>query len=134
PEILLGAAMADLLSAMTSARDMRDLAAEDGVAWGLEHGFLANMGGFVVHFGDEQEAALHSTSLSTNGERFGQTGSQAPPDESLGSHRDCHHERTDPSFMNRQNDPSPIKGENESPLRFPGLRLDEEIIDDEFID
>src|SRR5215472_15089410 len=54
PEVLLGAAAVDLLSAMTSMRDMRDLAGEDGVEWQLCHGFLANMGGFAVRFDDVQ--------------------------------------------------------------------------------
>lgn len=53
PEVLLGAAVTDLLSAKTSEDDMRDFAIHDGVEWTSTHGFLANIGGFVVRFDDD---------------------------------------------------------------------------------
>lgn len=36
---------------------MRDYAREDGVEWTLEHSFFADMGGFVVKFGEDSAMA-----------------------------------------------------------------------------
>jgi hypothetical protein len=47
PELILGKAMSDLFAAMDNKRKMEKYAKEDGVEWGLAHGFFANMGGFV---------------------------------------------------------------------------------------
>jgi hypothetical protein len=56
PEVLLGAALGDFISAEASRRDMKAYASEDGVPWTLSHGFLANMGGFVVNFDNPDNA------------------------------------------------------------------------------
>lgn len=107
PEVLLGAAVIDLLSAMTSVMDMRDLAGEDGVEWQLGHAFLANMGGFAVRFDDVQnKASLNTMEDLTDGEKLNAPNKIA--------------EGTDPSA--------------EPPIRCPCLWLDEEIIHNEYID
>jgi hypothetical protein len=50
PEILIGKALVDWISARTSMEEMREFAQIDGVEWGSTHAFFANMGGFVVRF------------------------------------------------------------------------------------
>jgi hypothetical protein len=134
PEVLLGAAVLDLLSAMTSVRNMMDFAAEDGVEWGLGHGFLANMGGFAVCFGDAQETvSFHGTEALAEGNNMVQVGPHVLSSEALDS-------QMDPQFENRPKANDPAKQESgtnrneKSTLQFPGLRLDEEIIDDGSID
>ena len=141
PEVLLGAAVVDLLSAMTSVRDMKDLAAEDGVEWRLSHGYLANMGGFAVHFDSMLEKiSFHTAEASVERDAAGQMRPQALPYEGLDSRMDSQDEQMDPIFENLPNLSVPIKNKRrrdptaESPPQFPGLRLDEEIIDDESMD
>lgn len=68
PEVLLGAAVADLLSAQTSVDDMREFAALDGVEWTIAHGFLANLGGFVVQFDTEGETDSTDPELGSSRE------------------------------------------------------------------
>jgi hypothetical protein len=67
PEILLGAAVADLLSARTSEREMREFAAEDDVSWKESHGYLANMGGFVIKFDDVDACLRRQSPLTSDG-------------------------------------------------------------------
>jgi hypothetical protein len=67
PEMLLGVSLADLLSALTSEIDMKEFAAEDGVPWSLAHGFLANMGGFSIHF-EELSSSTQEEVSNTNSE------------------------------------------------------------------
>lgn len=51
PEILLGAALADRVSAYRSEKKMQPWQDDDS-QWTLTHGFFANMGGFVIDFAD----------------------------------------------------------------------------------
>jgi hypothetical protein len=81
PEMLLGTAVADLLSALTSEIDMNQVAHEDGVSWSLTHGFFANMGGFSIHFDGTPEPihivvpdAVPSEDLESNWESSAPVG------------------------------------------------------------
>jgi len=65
PEIVLGKAILDLLSAQRTNADILHYAREDGVPWALTHTFLANMGGFAIEFGDE-EAPVETKQRSSN--------------------------------------------------------------------
>ena len=84
PEVLLGAGMGDFISAVASKRDMREYAAEDGVPWTLAHGFLANMGGFVIQFANAEDAPdSHQgqvTSQSGDGDDVSVTTRHSTPD------------------------------------------------------
>jgi hypothetical protein len=50
PEFLVGRAVQDWMMARKSSQDerMKAFAALDGTMWTIEHGFYANMGGFIV--------------------------------------------------------------------------------------
>jgi hypothetical protein len=48
PEYTLAVAAAYLGGALESRKKFKRMAAKDGVAWTLEHGFYANMGGFAI--------------------------------------------------------------------------------------
>jgi hypothetical protein len=50
PELLLGKALGDLMSARESRDQMKTYAEKDKVEWSLTHAFYANMGGFVIQF------------------------------------------------------------------------------------
>ena len=50
PELILGKALADRLSAEAQLRQISAKADSDGVCWTLTHSYFANMGGFRVHF------------------------------------------------------------------------------------
>lgn len=50
PELLIGKALADWISARTSKEEMEDFANEDEVKWTVTHAFYANLGGFIVKF------------------------------------------------------------------------------------
>ena len=143
PEVILGAALVDLLSAMTSVRDMMDFAAEDGVEWTLGHGFLANMGGFAVYFGgvEEKVSFRNTEALSGEVDQPDEMGPQAPPNQTPDSRRDSNDKQINSLLRNSPNVSIPIKKERGTdrtagspPLPFPGLRLDEEIIDDRYVD
>lgn len=71
PELLLGTAVSDLLSARTSEEDMRDFAAGDEIDW-----TLANMGGFVVRFDDR---STYNVQDPERGGRTGKHNQQAKP-------------------------------------------------------
>lgn len=50
PELLVGRAVQDWMAARISSHDkrMKYCARLDGTVWAIEHGFYANMGGFIV--------------------------------------------------------------------------------------
>src|SRR5436190_11355499 len=50
PEVLIGTAAVELVSARASAREMEKLASKDSVPWSVTHAYFANMGGFVIRF------------------------------------------------------------------------------------
>jgi hypothetical protein len=54
PEIILGKALFDFLSARRTNAEILQYAHEDDVPWTLTHTFLANMGGFAIEFGDKE--------------------------------------------------------------------------------
>jgi hypothetical protein len=71
PEIILGKALSDLVSARRTSAEMAQYVREDGVAWTLTHTFLANMGGFAIEFGEDEEALveINMATLSANEKR-----------------------------------------------------------------
>jgi hypothetical protein len=56
PEYILSKACADLVAAFMARNEMRNLALEDGVKWGLGYCFFANMSGFVLAAKGQAEA------------------------------------------------------------------------------
>jgi hypothetical protein len=66
PELMVGKALVDLISAPSSRNEMKTLAEVDGVEWSVTHGFYANMGGFVVRFTDR--TPIHSAAPSGLGQ------------------------------------------------------------------
>lgn len=50
PELLIGKALEDWISARTSKEEMEDFANEDKVKWTVTHAFYANLGGFIFEF------------------------------------------------------------------------------------
>ena len=50
PEIMVRMTLVDWISARFSNQEMEMLALQDEVEWSGTHGFLADMGGFVVCF------------------------------------------------------------------------------------
>lgn len=50
PELLLGKAYSDFISARKHFAEYEKVRKEDGVEWTLSHTFLANMGGFTIVF------------------------------------------------------------------------------------
>ncbi|KIX08801.1 uncharacterized protein Z518_03458 [Rhinocladiella mackenziei CBS 650.93] len=52
PEVIMGKAVMDLLSARSANGHLKSFASKDDVEWSLSHTFLANMGGFAVDFGN----------------------------------------------------------------------------------
>ncbi|KAH9208756.1 hypothetical protein DL95DRAFT_479517 [Leptodontidium sp. 2 PMI_412] len=67
PEVVIGMACYDYLSAKKNLRDLEEFASMDGVPWTLTHSFYANMGGFAnrssipsVIFGTDGEIAYHT--------------------------------------------------------------------------
>jgi hypothetical protein len=64
PELLLGKAMVDLLSAVHSENEMKHWADLDGVEWTVTHAYFANMGGFSLHFRD---AAIRMPNVDHDG-------------------------------------------------------------------
>ncbi len=48
PEIIISAAMHDLMAAHNTSRKMKTYVSEDEVPWSLLHSYYANMGGFVI--------------------------------------------------------------------------------------
>lgn len=50
PEIMVRMTLVDWISARFSNQEMEMLALQDEVEWSVTHGFLADMGGFVVCF------------------------------------------------------------------------------------
>jgi len=52
PELLVGAALSDRVSAHIFKNEMKKWE-DDGSEWTLTHAFYANMGGFVLDFSDE---------------------------------------------------------------------------------
>jgi hypothetical protein len=118
PEVLLGAAVTDLLSAKTSEDDMRDFAIQDGVDWTSTHGFLANIGGFVVRFDDEE------------------IRNSRDPEEGITTRKQDRHEQRTPTetetpFGRERDDANKVvnRGKGKSnPLTYPALKTDEEIL------
>jgi hypothetical protein len=55
PEMLIGKALVDWISARTSREECQEFANIDGVEWGLQKAYFANMGGFVVRFTGDTE-------------------------------------------------------------------------------
>lgn len=64
PEVILGMALMDLVSARRTTQLAQEYASADGVQWTLMHSFLANMGGFAVEFGDGDETLADSEPAS----------------------------------------------------------------------
>jgi len=58
PEVVIGMACYDLLSARIILRKLQAFASEDDVPWTLTHSYYANMGGFVIQSGVQE--ALHA--------------------------------------------------------------------------
>jgi hypothetical protein len=58
PEVRVGKALVDWISARHSKKRMGDFATEDGVEWTVTHGFYANIGGFIIRFGSCSEPKL----------------------------------------------------------------------------
>ena len=134
PEVLLGAALSDLLSAITSVRHMIDLAAEDGVEWGLGHGFLANMGGFAVCFrGLQEKGSFSDTETPAERDNPAEIRPQVLPSEAPISQTHRLLENPPKASASVKQESGTNRTEH-SPLPFPGLRLDEEILDDGSID
>jgi hypothetical protein len=48
PELLLGLEYQNLMMALRSHDEMKELARQDRVEWSLTHAFFANAGGFVL--------------------------------------------------------------------------------------
>ncbi|KAH9203145.1 hypothetical protein DL95DRAFT_321991 [Leptodontidium sp. 2 PMI_412] len=77
PELLLGKALVDLLSALHSEKDMKDLADQDGAKWTITHAYFANMGGFYLHLRD---TAIQTTGVEGEANRsYLSTGTQEGP-------------------------------------------------------
>jgi hypothetical protein len=125
PEMLLGAAVADLLSALTSEIDMKQVAFDDGVSWTTAHGFFANMGGFSVHFdglpepthGTPPDPAL-SEDLESNPETLGEDGK----DQTNSRQNSVRSDKIE-MVVDNGSDDTPRKGINDL-SRFPGLKVD----------
>lgn len=60
PEFLVGRAVQDWMMAWRSTQDekMKEVAAADGMTWTIVHAFYANMGGFILTMGEEDERKL----------------------------------------------------------------------------
>ena len=63
PEVVIGMACYDFISAKESLRKLQKFALEDNVPWTLSHSYYANMGGFVIQSGVQEapNAALYIT-------------------------------------------------------------------------
>ena len=58
PEMVMGRALADLVSAKRDLRELQKFASEDQVPWTLTHTHYANMGGFVIRSGVGENIVL----------------------------------------------------------------------------
>lgn len=72
PELVFGFSLEHLVGALESRRNLRKLAADDGIQWNLKHGFYANMGGFAIKVKlpseeNRSSAALEGVMLSNTG-------------------------------------------------------------------
>ncbi|KAK4070273.1 hypothetical protein Trihar35433_4740 [Trichoderma harzianum] len=59
PELIMVAASDDWMAARENCREMQEYASQDGVAWGVSHSHLANMGGFVIRCKPTEEQKHH---------------------------------------------------------------------------
>ncbi|KUJ22820.1 uncharacterized protein LY89DRAFT_311399 [Mollisia scopiformis] len=88
PEVVIGMACYDLVTANITLRSLEKIALEDGVPWTLTHSYFANMGGFVIESGVEKPSAV-STYISMADVEVRST-SQAGPN--LRNRREKRHE------------------------------------------
>ena len=65
PEIILGKALSDLVSARRTTKEMAEYVREDGVEWTLTHTFLANMGGFAIEFKKDEDEEVPVEEINT---------------------------------------------------------------------
>lgn len=70
PELMVGFALADLLAARASERDMRKWAEQDVADWSLTHAFFANLGGFVLRLRIRQSSIMKETMPDTISKRM----------------------------------------------------------------
>jgi hypothetical protein len=68
PEVVIGMACYDYLSAKKNLRDLEGFASEDDVPWTLTHSYYANIGGFVVQSGPPEDSHTE-TYISSKGFR-----------------------------------------------------------------
>jgi hypothetical protein len=64
PEVIFGFALSALWSARSNNTTLKRLASKDGVDWSIAHSFYADMGGFVLEFG---EVPSRDTAETING-------------------------------------------------------------------
>lgn len=83
PEVVIGIACYDLLSAKIIYRVLQTFALEDDVPWTLTHSYFANMGGFVMQSGVPEPLqpptyiSLEEVPLSSRSHRESQAGSSS---------------------------------------------------------
>ncbi|KAI1639672.1 hypothetical protein F4809DRAFT_656560 [Biscogniauxia mediterranea] len=60
PEVIIMAAVHDLLAAMKSYQKLQEFSEKDGLEWTLTHCFYANMGGFVIRIRAKEGLEYHN--------------------------------------------------------------------------
>ena len=91
PELMVALAARDWLWARASVRDMRELGFQDG-QWSMSHAFFANMGGFVIGIGaQDQEEFVTGTKgeCKRSEERAGSLGHNITQRAALGQRSLC---------------------------------------------
>jgi hypothetical protein len=68
PEVVIGMACYDYLSAKKNLRDLEGFASEDDVPWTLTHSYFANIGGFVIQSEPPEDSHIE-TYISSKGFR-----------------------------------------------------------------
>lgn len=77
PEVVMGMACYDYLSAKKYLRDLEGYASEDNVPWTLTHSYYANIGGFVIQSGPLEDSHA-DTYIPSNGFRVATTVRDTP--------------------------------------------------------